>query len=229
MAWATLDSFMLLEHSATESTKRLCMRRKRKAKGKDKKEKQTEAAFLRRRRDAVRRAASSSGVAQPKWMKGLASKLWTREHKREQDFNREKYQKKELIGFKRGLYRPSSPKEERALQKALATYEHHENKRRRQYILSVEKRSSAYHSYFFVLPRLFEDLVANTAWNLENKERPLSIAAERHFCPKQNAPGSTSYSPVCYCSEVARIPCHFTRWWFTWLAASCRSSSYMTV
>ena len=141
--YAKLAASLLNLCSATESTQRLCMRRKKKkAKGKGR-NKPTEASFLRRRRDAVRKAASNSEMVQPSWMKGLASTLWTKEHAKEQNFNRDKFRKKELLGFKRGLYQPSSKKEEQTLKKALTTYETHENKRRRTYILSVEKRLSA--------------------------------------------------------------------------------------
>ena len=125
----------------TESTKRLCMRRrKKKAAGKGTK---TEAGFLLKRRQAVRAAASSAASTEPPWMRSLAQKLWTKQHSKERAFNQDKHHKKELLGFKTGLYRPSSGKEKRKLKIDLNQHEANERKRRRQYMLSVEKRYSA--------------------------------------------------------------------------------------
>ena len=88
----------------------------------------------------MREAASSASSAPPTWMKGLANKLWTQAHDKERQFNREKYHKKELVGYKTGLYCPSSPKEKRKLKTDLKQYEANETKRRRLYMLSVQKR-----------------------------------------------------------------------------------------
>ena len=121
----------------TESTRRLCMRRKKRSR-------QTpetcEASFLRKRRKAVATAAEGSTCTTPTWMKGLSAKLWTGKHAQEKKFNRKKYEKKKVLAFKEGTYVPATRGQKRQMQAQLEDLKKKEVKRRKEYDRSIAKR-----------------------------------------------------------------------------------------
>ena len=125
----------------SESTKRLCMRKKKKKKVKNQAN-ASEASFLRSRRTAVAKAASSRAAKRqpPAWMRKLSRKLWSKQHTAELEFNRKKYRKKAIMAYKAGMLKPRGAAEKRKFQKELSEEEQAERKRRQVYDRSIAKR-----------------------------------------------------------------------------------------
>ena len=125
----------------TESTKRLCMRKKQKVKKEDK---VSEALFLRSRRNAVAKSASSHAVKNqkqtPAWMRKLSRRLWSKQHAAELQFNQRKYQKKAVVAYKAGMLKPRGAAAKRKFQQDLSKHERAAKKRRTVYDRSIAKR-----------------------------------------------------------------------------------------
>ena len=121
----------------TESSKRLCMRKKKKQAGPVR----GELAFLKKRRASVEvAAAKASAETAPRWMKALSSRLWTGSHRKEVDFNRAKLKTKRVVAFKAGSYVPRSRGEKRALEGASREYEQREKKARHDWEKNIARR-----------------------------------------------------------------------------------------
>ncbi|CAE7478561.1 unnamed protein product, partial [Symbiodinium sp. CCMP2456] len=120
----------------TKSAKRLCMRRKKK---KVQSPMQCETVFLKKRRQAVQAAVSSSDdkVPSPRWMKRLAEDMWSAEHEQELSFNRQKHRKKAILAFQAGTYKPECPREKRKLQSDAIEHEKAEKKRRKEHVKKI--------------------------------------------------------------------------------------------
>ena len=105
-----------------------------------------ETAFLTRRREAVANAVAkvaSSKADMPAWMQALSSKLWTKKHNKEIDFNREKLRRKRIEAFRRGGYVPESGTEKSSLELELKAEDTCEQKRRKEWQKKINERHLA--------------------------------------------------------------------------------------
>ena len=132
---------LLILPCSTESSGRLCMRRKQKKKMKS----SCEAHFLKKRRAAVAAAtaADTSPAMKPRWLRTLSKKLWTKAHMAERQFNKKKHEKKALLAFKNGLYKPECKTKKRKMKEKLQEFEKAETKKRKVYDRGLEQRCQA--------------------------------------------------------------------------------------
>ena len=103
---------------------------------------QGETAFLKKRRAAVSKAVTKSAGSKlqtPAWMRSLSSKLWSGGHRKEIDFNRAKLNKKRVLAYQAGHYRPQSSSEKRSLEQDLQKHEQREKKTRREWEKNISR------------------------------------------------------------------------------------------